>query len=328
MDLIIKQLIEVWYSYLNTPQKHLVNMNQELLQQIEQKYRALGQNPETYLQGLLLSKPMNYWDYVHVDTLLSLQQPRTDFKDETIFIIYHQITELVLKLIRHELEQLTADPMPALDIFAEKLHRLVRYTDLLCSSFSIMNQGMRYEDYNQFRLALAPASGFQSAQFRYNELHCTDLNNLIPPARKADMPEAATLEQKFQLLYWQDAGFDRATGVKTLTLRQFEERYLDSFLVLAAKMKNKNLNARYQALEQEGKVTDELRTAFRAFDKAYNVQWPIVHLQTAHTYLGAGQQEKAATGGSHWEKYLHPKYQQRIFFPGVWTEDERNNWGQ
>ena len=301
---------------------------QELLKQIEQKYRDLGQNPETYLHGLLLSKPINYWDYVHVDTLLSLQQPRTDFKDETIFIIYHQVTELVLKLIRHELEQLTDDAIPEADVFAEKLQRLVRYTDLLCNSFSIMNKGMRYEDYNQFRLALAPASGFQSAQFRYIELHCTDLDNLIPPAKKAEMPAEASLDHKFQFLYWQDAGYDRATGQKTLTLRQFEERYLDSFIQLAGKMQKNNLNARYQMLEQQGQMPDELRTAFRAFDKAYNVQWPLVHLQTAHAYLGKGQQEKAATGGSHWEKYLHPKYQQRIFFPTVWTADELKNWGQ
>ncbi len=303
-------------------------MTPELLQQLEQKYRDLGQNPETYLHGLLLSRPVNYWDYIHVDTLLSLQQPRTDFKDETIFIVYHQITELVLKLIRHELEQLTGAELPVSEVFVEKLQRLVRYTDLLCSSFSIMNQGMRYDDYNQFRLALAPASGFQSAQFRYIELLCTDLDNLIPPARKASLPPGASLEQKFQYLYWQDAGYDRATGDKSLTLRQFEGKYLESFIALAAKMQQHNLNAQFRKLEQHNLLDQTLCEAFRAFDRAYNLQWPLVHLQTAHTYLGAGQAEKAATGGSHWEKYLHPKHQQRIFFPAAWTTEERSRWGQ
>jgi tryptophan 2,3-dioxygenase len=52
----------------------------------------------------------------------------------------------------------------------------------------------------------------------------------------------------------------------------------------------------------------------------------MVHLQTAHTYLGSGKEEKAATGGSHWEKYLHPKYQRRIFFPELYTEEELKNW--
>lgn len=300
---------------------------QELLEQIEQKYRALGQDPETYLKGLLLSKPVNYWDYIQVDTLLSLQKPRTDFADETIFIVYHQITELVLKLIRHELEQLTSDDLPDAVVFSEKMHRLVRYTRLLSTSFSIMNQGMRYEDYNQFRLALAPASGFQSAQFRYIELHCTPLEHLIPPTRRANLPADISLEDKFQHLYWQDAGYDRATGAKTLTLRQFEERYLDSFTALAHKMQSDNLYARYLALEKQGRATDDLRAALRIFDYTFNVSWPLVHLQTAHTYLGGGQHQTAATGGSHWEKYLHPKYQKRIFFPALWSAEEQAGWG-
>lgn len=299
----------------------------DLLEQIEQKYHALGQNPETYLQGLLLSKPVNYWDYIQVDTLLSLQKTRTDFTDETIFIVYHQITELVLKLIRHELEQLTTGDLPDAAVFSEKMHRLVRYARLLSTSFSIMNQGMRYEDYNQFRLALAPASGFQSAQFRYIELHCTPLDHLIPPTRRAAVPANCSIEDKFQYLYWQDAGYDRATGAKTLTLRQFEERYLDSFVALARKMETDNLYMRSLALERLGRITDELRSVLRTFDYTFNVSWPLVHLQTAHTYLGGGQHETAATGGSHWEKYLHPKYQQRIFFPSLWSSEERAAWG-
>ena len=39
-----------------------------------------------------------YWDYINLDTLLSLQHPVTPFPDEQIFIIYHQTTELYFKL--------------------------------------------------------------------------------------------------------------------------------------------------------------------------------------------------------------------------------------
>ena len=66
-------------------------MEQTIIHQIEEKYKNLGENPETYLKGLLQAKPINYWDYVEVDTLLSLQKPRTNFKDEEIFIMYHQV---------------------------------------------------------------------------------------------------------------------------------------------------------------------------------------------------------------------------------------------
>ena len=71
----------------------------ELISKLEEKYTNLGENPETYLKGLLQAKPLNYWDYIEVDSLLSLQKPRTDYPDEEIFIMYHQITELVLKLM-------------------------------------------------------------------------------------------------------------------------------------------------------------------------------------------------------------------------------------
>ncbi|MFN7099300.1 MAG: tryptophan 2,3-dioxygenase, partial [Flavobacterium sp.] len=39
------------------------------------------------------------------------------------------------------------------------------------------------------------------------------------------------------------------------------------------------------------------------------------------------QGDGEATGGSDWKKYMHPKYQRRIFFPELWTDDELANWG-
>lgn len=300
---------------------------ENLIQQIEEKYKTLNQDPELYLKGLLHSKPMNYWDYVEVETLLSLQKPRTAFEDEFIFIVYHQVTELVLRLIRHELDQLTSTQTPTPAMMIEKTGRISRYTDLLINSFSIMNKGMDYDQYNQFRLSLAPASGFQSAQFRMIELMCTDIDNLINERSKAMMPAGCSLAQKFDYVYWQDAGIDRQTGKKSLTLQNFETKYLDSFIGLAERMSKHNLHQQYQKLVQSGEVTEELKQALRTLDHQFNVAWPMVHLETAHTYLNAKGQSKAATGGSHWEKYLHPKYQRRIFFPELWSESELANWG-
>jgi len=57
-------------------------MSQEkTIESINKKYQDLGENPDTYLNGLLQAKPINYWDYIQVETLLSIQRPRTDFKD-------------------------------------------------------------------------------------------------------------------------------------------------------------------------------------------------------------------------------------------------------
>ena len=50
-------------------------MSNDIVKAIEEKYKNMGQDPNTYLKGLLHSKLINYWDYVEVDTLLSLQKP-------------------------------------------------------------------------------------------------------------------------------------------------------------------------------------------------------------------------------------------------------------
>ena len=295
----------------------------KVIQQIEEKYNNLGENPENYLNGLLQAKPINYWDYIQVDTLLTLQKPRTDFKDEEIFIMYHQITELVLKLMIHEVKQLVHGDLPEQEIFKEKLERLNRYTGMLMNSFDVMRFGMDYDDYNVFRATLTPASGFQSAQFRILEIYCTPLINLINAKGRERLPSKPTTQDYFEHIYWKDAGHNRKTGKKSLTLRQFEEKYLADFITLADSVKGNTLAER---LDKYGVINDSLLEAVREFDNAYNVLWPIVHLNTAQHYLNKKGEGKAATGGSEWMKYLHPKYQQRKFFPSVWTDQEILNY--
>ncbi len=79
----------------------------EQLERLNKKYEAMGQDMTSYLEGLIESDYLTYWDYIHLDTLLTLQTPRTPYPDEKIFIIYHQITELYFNLILHELEQIS-----------------------------------------------------------------------------------------------------------------------------------------------------------------------------------------------------------------------------
>lgn len=296
----------------------------DTIKKIEQKYIELGENPETYLKGLLHAKPISYWDYVEVDTLLSLQKPRTNFKDETIFIVYHQVTELMLKMMRHEIEQIVAEEKISEDFLMTKIGRLNRYTNMLITSFDIMKDGMNYDDYNTFRATLTPASGFQSAQFRFLELYCTGLKNLVNREGKKRLAAQPTVEEYFEHLYWKDAGIDRKTGKKTLTLMEFENRYLESLITHAKKVKGKTVEDKIKQLKNP---SEALKEKLREFDNLYNVKWPMVHLRTAQQYLDSKGENKAATGGSEWKKYLHPKYQQRKFFPTLWTESEKEKWG-
>lgn len=299
-------------------------MNSKLIDDIREKYEALGENPETYLKGLLQAKPINYWDYVEVDTLLSLQKPRTNYKDEEIFIMYHQVTELFLKLMLHEIKQVVAAPELTEPFLLDKFTRIIRYTEMLIGSFDIMKDGMNYDDYNTFRATLAPASGFQSAQFRYIEIYCTPLKNLINEKGRERLSANPTTEDYFEHIYWKDAGLNRTTGKKTLTLRLFEEKYLDSFIKLAKDMEGKTIADRISEIQNP---SIELSDMLRKFDHLYNVEWPLVHLNTAKHYLDSKNENQQATGGSEWKKYLHPQFQQRKFFPLMWNETERTNWG-
>ncbi len=297
---------------------------ENIIKQIEDKYKALGQNPETYLKGLLHAKPMNYWEYVQVDALLNLQNTRTDFSDELIFIIYHQVTELLLKLVKHEIGQIIFSDDINSDLFLEKIERSNRYTEILNSSFGVMSKGMNYEDYNKFRLSLAPASGFQSVQFREVEIYTTDIINLV----KTEFKEKATsIEKSFEYLYWLDAGLDRRTGNKSLTLLQFEEKYLQHLINTAEKCKKINLAQKFSKINNTDKNYEALKNALRKFDYLFNIRWPLTHLETAESYLIEKGIKRDATGMSDWQKYLHPSYQRRIFFPNLWSEEELKNWG-
>lgn len=259
-----------------------------------------------------------------METLLTLQKPRTDFKDEEIFIMYHQVTELFLKMMVHEIKQLVYEPFDE-KTWMVKLDRLNRYTSLLIGSFDVMKYGMDYDDYSTFRSTLTPASGFQSAQFRLIEIYCTRLENLLNEEGKARIGENPTTEEYFENIYWKDAGMNRKTGKKTVTLIQFEERYLDRLIALANKTKGNTLEDK---VLQMSNCSTTLKEKLKEFDHLYNVAWPLVHLETAQYYLDLKNGPKAATGGSEWKKYLHPKYQQRKFFPKLWTSEEIADWGK
>ncbi|MBY0433048.1 MAG: tryptophan 2,3-dioxygenase, partial [Cyclobacteriaceae bacterium] len=91
---------------------------------LQQKYAVMGQDLSSYLDGLLYSDYLTYWDYIHLDTLLSLQNPKTQFPDEKIFITYHQITELYFNLVLWEIDQLVDKQMMTEEFFLARLNRI------------------------------------------------------------------------------------------------------------------------------------------------------------------------------------------------------------
>ena len=302
-----------------------INKKLELL---NEKYAALGQDLSSYLDGLLHAEVTTYWDYIEIETLLSLQKPKTGFPDEMVFIIYHQITELYFKLALNEFEQLGKKPTIDAAFFIDRVNRINRYFEALIKSFEIMVSGMERDQFLKFRMSLLPASGFQSAQYREIEFFSTDLINLVDKSKRESLKNEKDVAKLFEHIYWKEGATEELTGKKTLTLTQFEGKYKARFIELATYCTNNNLWQVYSRLPEEEKAKPEVINALRTNDLNVNVDWPLAHYKSAVRYLNKDKNDVAATGGTNWQKYLPPRFQKRIFYPALWNQDEIDNWGR
>ena len=300
---------------------------EQRLQNLQEKYEAMGQDMTSYLDGLLYADFLTYWDYIHLDTLLSLQSPKTPFPDEEIFIIYHQITELYFKLALHECKQITEMQPLTVGFFAARLKRINRYFEALTQSFEIMVDGMEKEQFLKFRMSLLPASGFQSGQYRMIEIFATDFINLVAKDKREELT-GATIEQQFEYLYWKFGATELSTGKKTLTLKQFEKKYAKTFIELGRDNVQHNFNTLYIQFKNSGRATPELEAELKQLDINVNVNWPLSHYKSAVRYLNREPEEIKATGGTNWQKYLPPRFQKRIFYPLLWNAQEVEDWGK
>lgn len=297
------------------------------LAELEEKYSLTGQDLMSNLEGLHYANYLKYWDYVHLDTLLSLQNPRTDFPDEKIFIVYHQITELYFNLILWEMEQIANCEDLTADWFTARLQRINRYLQNLTFSFDIMVEGMEIEQFRKFRMALLPASGFQSAQFRMIEICATDFVFLLTGEGRKHWEETYDVAQLYPFIYWKKGATDEHTGEETITAKHFQEHYQSQFIQMAKDYKEKNIWQRYRRLSAEQK-TDALQQALRKFDQLINIDWRLSHYRSAVRYLKSKDEAIAATGGTNWQRYLPPRFQRVIFYPDLWQEEEKANWGK
>src|SRR5205809_2952789 len=112
-----------------------------------------------------------YGNYLKIDELLSLQQPRSEGPehDEMLFIVIHQVYELWFKELLHEFDRvmhlLTSD-----DSYRAQhtLKRILTILKVMVAQLDIL-ETMTPLEFLSFRERLAAASGFQSDQFRQIE---------------------------------------------------------------------------------------------------------------------------------------------------------------
>ena len=179
-------------------------------------------------------------------------------------------------------------------------------------------------------MSLLPASGFQSAQYRTIEIFATDFINLVAKDHREkflNKPDAAIAEM-FEHIYWNAGATELATGKKTLTLKQFEEKYSKDLIALAEGKRKNNLFALYKNLSKEEQNNSILKTAFKQLDINVNINWPLMHYKSAVRYLHKNPEDIAATGGTNWQKYLPPRFQKRVFYPELWSVSELEDWGK
>ena len=295
---------------------------------LQEKYAASGQELLDFLDGLLEADYLTYWDYIRLDSLLSLQQPRTSHHDEPIFIMYHQITELYFKLVLHELEPMVAAESTDQEALTEAIRRANRYFGALEHSFGVMVDGMSREQFLRFRMALIPASGFQSGQYRMIELASAKLNDLVHLEKRDQLSSETNTDTLLKNIYWLRGATLEKDGQKTLTLQQFELKYGEEFSKRARGAQGRSISEQAARLHAAGTLSDALVKELRAFDQYVNVLWPLQHYRSAVRYLAKQPADARATGGTNWQKYLPPRFQKRIFFPFLWSATEVDEWGK
>ncbi len=298
------------------------------LRRLQAKYVPDGQDLAAYLEGLYYADYINYWDYIELETLLSLQRPLTKLPDERIFIIYHQITELYFKLCLCEYEQIALLAPAAFDELLLRLGRINRYFDKLIDSFEVMVDGMDKQQFLQFRMALMPASGFQSVQYRMIEIASTALENLTDEEKRKTLGQSPDHQQMFGCIYWKAGATVEETGAKALTLLEFERKYTDALVAHARQYHDTNVWAVVQRLPAAERQHPRLVQALKQLDVNVNVNWPLMHFKSAVRYLQRQPADVPATGGTNWRNYLPPKFQRRIFYPALWSVQELEDWGK
>ncbi|MDQ6848147.1 MAG: tryptophan 2,3-dioxygenase family protein [Candidatus Dormibacteraeota bacterium] len=250
--------------------------------------------------------PADYATYLRIDELLGLQQPLSDAAhDEMLFIVVHQVYELWFKLVLHELDTAAA----ALDdahahTALRPMRRAVAVEQLLIEQLRVL-ETMSPDGFMRFRDPLAPASGFQSTQFREIEAlsGAGDARHLDDAGR--DEIHRAQLAERLsgRSLYAALGTSIRAAGLDFPDGAVGDER--------ARRMSS--LASLYREHDDAARtVLHELCEAFVDHDETI-ARWRHHHALMAAREIGS----RTGTGGSLGVAYLQSTLDRR-FFPELW----------
>jgi tryptophan 2,3-dioxygenase len=233
-------------------------------------------------------RELSYGTYLKVPELLSLQRGLSQEHDELLFIVAHQVYELWFKVVLFELEA-ARERIDADDIFFARHHlrRVYVIEKLLVEQIEVL-ETMSPQDFLAFRSQLAPASGFQSVQFREIEF----LSGLKEPRYVTRLE--ATPEEVSRLR------------------RRLDEPSLDeAFRALIERRGSPSLLDIFRDRERYGDLFD-LCEALLDHDETF-AHWRARHVLMVERQIGG----KTGTGGSSGAEYLRSTLGKR-FYPELW----------
>ena len=233
-------------------------------------------------------RELSYGTYLKVPELLRLQQGLSQEHDELLFIVAHQVYELWFKVVLFELEA-ARERIDADDLFFARHHlqRVHVIEQLLVEQIDVL-ETMSPQDFLAFRSKLAPASGFQSVQFREIEF----LSGLKEPkyvARLDATPEEMTRLRK----------------------RLDEPSVDDAFRALIQRRGSPSLLEIFRDRQRHGDLFD-LCEALLDHDETF-AHWRARHVLMVERQIGS----KTGTGGSSGVEYLRSTLDKR-FYPELW----------
>jgi len=233
-------------------------------------------------------RQLSYGTYLKVPELLQLQHRLSSEHDELLFIVAHQVYELWFKVVLFELEA-ARDRIDADDVFFARhhLHRVCVVEKILVEQIEVL-ETMSPQDFLAFRSKLAPASGFQSVQFREIEF----LSGLKEPRYVARL-EASPEE------------------LSRLRRRLDEPSLDDAFRALIKRRGAPSLVEIFRDRERFGDLFD-LCEGLLNHDETF-AHWRARHVLMVERQIGS----KTGTGGSSGAEYLRSTLGKR-FYPELW----------
>jgi tryptophan 2,3-dioxygenase len=244
---------------------------------------------------------LSYGSYLRVPELLDLQtlQSKPPAHDELLFIIVHQAYELWFKEVLFELESarelLFGDSTHRARHYLSRVHAIER---VMIEHISVI-ETMSPQDFLEFRSNLAPASGFQSVQFREIEF----LSGLKEPGLLRKLGQAPEEQARLERRLSEPSVWDAFCGLLALhglPMPADDERARRESLL--AVMRDPDGHAELFFTMESLLTHDELFALWRQH-----------HVLMVERQIGA----KSGTGGSSGASYLRTTLDKR-FYPELW----------